>query len=92
MPLYRRVARRGFSNYPFKVTYEVVSLAKLNAAYEDGETVSVETLKEKGLVKGKDVQVKILNNGELTKKLTIEGIKVSATAAKAVENAGGLVK
>ena len=35
MPLYRRVARRGFSNYPFKVTYEVVSLAKLNAAYED---------------------------------------------------------
>ena len=92
MPLYRRVARRGFSNYPFKVTYEVVSLAKLNAAYEDGETVSVETLKEKGLVKGKDVQVKILNNGELTKKLTIEGIKVSATATKAVENAGGLVK
>ena len=92
MPLYRRVARRGFSNYPFKVTYEVVSLAKLNAAYEDGETVSVETLQEKGLVKCKAVQVKILNNGELTKKLTIEGIKGSATAAKAVENAGGLVK
>ena len=92
MPLYRRVASRGFSNYPFKVTYTAISLSVLDAAYADGETVSLETLKEKGLVKGKDVQVKVLNNGEVTKKLAIEGIKVSQSAKEAVEKAGGSVK
>lgn len=92
MPLYRRVARRGFSNSLFKVTYTAVSLSTLDSCYEDGEVVSLESLKEKGVVKGKDVQVKILNNGEITKKLAIEGIKVSATAKEAVEKAGGSVK
>ena len=92
MPLYRRVARRGFSNYPFKVTYVAVSLSTLDAAYADGDTVTLESLKEKGIVKGKDVQVKILNNGEITKKLALEGIRVSASAAAAVEAAGGSVK
>ena len=92
MPLYRRVARRGFSNYPFKVTYVAVSLSTLDAAYADGDTVTLESLKEKGIVKGKDVQVKVLNNGEVTKKLALEGIRVSASAAAAVEAAGGSVK
>ena len=92
MPLYRRVARRGFSNYPFKVTYVAVSLSTLDAAYADGDTVTLESLKEKGIVKGKDVQVKVLNNGEITKKLALEGIRVSASAAAAVEAAGGSVK
>ncbi len=92
MPLYRRVARRGFSNSLFKVTYTAISLSTLDSCYEDGEVVSLESLKEKGVVKGKDVQVKILNNGEITKKLAIEGIKVSATAKEAVEKAGGSVK
>ena len=92
MPLYRRVARRGFSNYPFKVTYVAVSLSTLDAAYADGDTVALESLKEKGIVKGKDVQVKVLNNGEITKKLALEGIRVSASAAAAVEAAGGSVK
>ena len=92
MPLYRRVARRGFSNYPFKVTYVAVSLSSLDAAYADGDTVTLESLKEKGIVKGKDVQVKVLNNGEITKKLALEGIRVSASAAAAVEAAGGSVK
>lgn len=92
MPLYRRVARRGFSNYPFKVTYTAISLSTLDSSYEDGEVVSLESLKAKGIVKGKDVQVKILNNGEITRKLEIEGIKVSAAAKEAVEKAGGSVK
>ena len=92
MPLYRRVASRGFSNYPFKVTYVALSLSAIDAAFADGDVVTAAALKEKGLVKGKDVQAKILNNGEITKKLTIEGVKVSASAAKAVEQAGGSVK
>lgn len=92
MPLYRRVARRGFSNALFKETYQVVSLTAVSAKYEDGETVNVETLKAKGLVKGADVLVKILANGELTKKVSFEGVKCSQAAKAAIEAAGGSVK
>ena len=92
MPLYRRVARRGFSNCPFKVTYEVVSLSVISEKYADGETVSLETLKEKGIVKGNGVQVKVLSNGSLTKKVAFEGVKMSQSAKAAVEAAGCSVK
>lgn len=92
MPLYRRIARRGFSNCPFKVTYEAVSLSRLDELFADGEVVTLEALKAKGVVKGKDVQVKVLNNGEVTRKLNLEGIKVSAAAKEAIEKAGGSVK
>lgn len=74
------------------MTYVALSLSAIDAAFADGDVVTAAALKEKGLVKGKDVQAKILNNGEITKKLTIEGVKVSASAAKAVEQAGGSVK
>ena len=92
MPLYRRVARRGLSNAPFKVTYEVISLDTISANYADGETVSLETLKEKGIVKGVGVQVKVLSNGSLTKKVAFEGVKMSQSAKAAVEAAGCSVK
>ncbi|MBR1919517.1 MAG: 50S ribosomal protein L15 [Spirochaetales bacterium] len=92
MPLYRRVARRGFSNALFKETYQVVSLSVISDKYEDGETVSVETLKAKGIVKGAEVLVKILANGELTKKVAFEGVKCSQAAKTAIEEAGGSIK
>ena len=92
MPLYRRVARRGFSNYPFKVTYQAISLQDLEVSYEAGETVNDESLRAKGLIKGQETIAKILCNGELTKALTVEGIKCSATAAEKIKAAGGDVK
>ncbi len=92
MPLYRRTARRGFSNAYFKVTYQAVSLDKINELFEDGETVTLEALKAKGVVKGKEVQVKILANGEITKKITFEGVKASSAAKEAIEKAGGCVR
>ena len=92
MPLYRRVARRGFSNCPFKVTYEVVSLSVISEKYADGETVSLETLKEKGIVKGNGVQVKVLSNGTLTKKVAFEGVCMSQSAKAAAPAAGCSVK
>jgi large subunit ribosomal protein L15 len=64
----RRLARRGFSNYPFKEEYEVVSLDVVSVNFEDGEVVSLESLKDKGLVKGPTPSAKVLANGELTKK------------------------
>lgn len=92
MPLYRRVARRGFSNYPFKIEYETVNVSELNEKFSDGDTVSVDTLKEKGIVKGKDKRVKILGDGEITKKLTIDVEKVSAGAKEKIEKAGGKIE
>ena len=92
MPLYRRVARRGFSNYPFKQEYQVVSLDAISTKYEDGEVVTLESLKDKCMVKGVDVQVKILANGELTKKVIFEGLKISATAIEKIKAAGGEIR
>ena len=92
MPLYRRVARRGFSNYPFKVEYTVVSLDALNEAFKDGETVNDASLRDRCVIKGVNTQAKILANGELSKKLVVEGVKVSASAAEKIRAAGGEVK
>lgn len=92
MPLYRRIARRGFTNAPFKETYEVLSLDTVSANYADGETVNEESLREKGILRGVGVQMKVLNNGELTKKVAFEGVKVSESAKSAIEKAGGSVK
>ncbi len=91
MPLYRRLARRGFSNYPFKVERQPISLAELERVFAEGETVSAETLKAKGLIKGQ-VEAKILADGELAKKLVIEGVKVSAAAAEKIKAVGGEVR
>ncbi len=90
MPLFRRLARRGFSNYPFKVVYQAINLDEIEKKYEDGETVSLETLKAKGFAKGVR-PVKILGNGELTKKLTVDMKAVSASAKEKIAKAGGTV-
>jgi len=92
MPLYRRVARRGFSNYPFKQEFEVVSLDALSSKFDDGEVVNLDALKARKMVKGVDVQVKILANGELTKKVIVEGLKVSASAVEKIKAAGGEIR
>lgn len=92
MPLYRRVARRGFSNYPFKVENQAVSLSTIDAVFEDGAVVSDATLREAGVIKGKDTVAKILATGEITKKVTVEGLKLSKAAADKIVAAGGSVK
>ena len=92
MPLYRRVARRGFSNYPFKVENQAVSLSTIDSVFEDGAVVSDATLREAGVIKGKDTVAKILATGEITKKVTVEGLKLSKAAQEKIEAAGGSVK
>ena len=91
MPLFRRVSRRGFKNYPFKVTFAVVNVADLEQKFENDETVTWEALVERNLIKAKDVLVKILGDGELTKKLTIEMLDLSASAREKIEKAGGKI-
>ena len=90
MPLYRRLARRGFSNHPFKKTFQVVNLGEIERRFEDGETVDPASLLAKGLAKG-PVPVKILGNGEITKKLGFKVAALSASAKEKIEKAGGSV-
>ncbi|MDR3167624.1 MAG: 50S ribosomal protein L15 [Treponema sp.] len=90
MPLYRRLAQRGFSNYPFKKVFQVINLGEIEKRYDAGETVNNATLKGKGLVK-KAIPVKILGSGELTKKLNFKVDAVSASAKEKIEKAGGAV-
>lgn len=92
MPLFRRVAQRGFSNYPFKKEYECFNLCDLEAKYADGETVDKLSLIAKGLLKKADASVKILGNGDITKKFTVKVDKISASAKEKIEKAGGSVE
>ncbi len=94
MPLYMRLPKKGFSNAPFKTVYAEVSLAQIDAKFDGGE-VTKAALIEKGLIKGanKQLPVKILANGELTKKLTFVSIsKFSKSAREAIEKLGGEIK
>ncbi|WGI36570.1 50S ribosomal protein L15 [Mesomycoplasma lagogenitalium] len=89
-PLFRRLPKIGFNNIN-KIEYQIVSLAKLEQNYNDGDKVSLESLFEKRLVRRKTMPVKLLASGSLTKKLTIEVNSVSTTAKEVVEKLGGTV-
>lgn len=91
MPLHRRLPKRGFNNTRFQDKIAVVNVASLNGRFEDGDTVNMESLKAARLVKGSYDAVKVLGNGDLAKKLTVEGCKVSATAREKIEKAGGSI-
>ena len=88
MPLHRRVPKRGFTNI-FRTEYDVVNLDQLEAAFDAGATVTVETLREHGLVGSRKSLVKILGRGELTKALTVHAHKFSGKAAEKLAAAGG---
>ena len=90
LPLFQRLPKRGFHNYT-RVEYMVVNVEQLNV-FEDGATVDVEALIKQGLVKDVKDGVKILGNGELTKKLVVKANKFSESAKKAIEVKGGSVE
>ena len=88
-PLQRRVPKRGFTNI-FRVEYEVINLDKLNN-FADNTEITIDLLKEKGLIKKNSIRVKLLSDGELTKKLNIKLQKASKKAIEKVEKAGGKI-
>ena len=88
MPLYRRLAQRGFSNYPFKQEWQIVNLGEIEKRYESGDTVDAAALLKKNLIKG-SAPVKVLANGVLTKKLSFKVDAVSGSAKEKIEKAGG---
>ncbi len=91
MPLHRRLPKRGFNNVRFADKVVVVNTAHLQKFFNDGDTVNEESLREKGLVKGAFDQIKVLGNGELSKKLTVAVDALSASAKVKIEAAGGTI-
>ena len=90
MPLFRRIPKRGFKCRNSK-TIISINVSDLNR-FEDGATVTVESLKEAGLVKNSRDGIKVLGNGELTKKLTVQVNAASKAAVEKVEAAGGKIE
>ena len=90
MPLFRRLPKKGFSNEQFRDVFETVNVGELNI-FEDGSVINEASLREKNLVNRVCDAVKILGNGELTRKLTVEIKSLSASAREKIEKAGGSV-
>ena len=91
MPLFRRMPKRGFSNVQFKNRYHVVNIKTLEAYVADGAEVTAETLAAAGVIRDTQLPLKVLGEGELTRKLSVTAAKFSASARTKIEAAGGTV-
>ncbi len=90
MPIYRRLPKRGFFNI-FKTNNAVLNVKDLDR-FEEGTTIDVAVLREAGMVKGRVDGVKLLGNGETTKKFFLKNILVSQTAKEKIESVGGTIE
>lgn len=88
-PLYRRLPKRGFNNARFETKYATINLDDLNKFFQDGDIVTPEILKERGIIKNQLSGIKVLANGNLEKKLTVKAHRFSSTAVTKIEAAGG---
>ncbi|ACH94735.1 50S ribosomal protein L15 [Borrelia recurrentis] len=91
-PLYRRLPRRGFSNHDYKIRYEIVGLGDIDRKFETGDLVNYDTLFQKGLVNKNKKNIKILANGELTKKVNFEISRISKSAEELATKIGCSIK
>ena len=87
LPLYRRIPKRGFSNHMFKTTYAVINVEDLNV-FEDGAVVTPALLKDAGIIKNQLDGIKVLGNGKLEKKITIQANKFSTSALEKIKESG----
>ena len=88
MPLHRRVPKRGFTNI-FRTEYDVVNLDQLEKLFAQGATVTVDALRDAGIVGSRSAKVKVLGRGEVKKALTVQAHKFSGKAAEKIAAAGG---
>ena len=91
MPLQRRLPKRGFKNFLIKVSFEVINLDRLQAAFEGKNDISLDDIYERGLCRF-GAPVKILGEGEVTSALKVEAHRFSRSAAEKIRSAGGEVK
>jgi large subunit ribosomal protein L15 len=88
MPLFRRLPKRGFSNYNFATRFQIVNVSQLEK-FDEGTTVGIEQLSNAGLIDSRKSKVKILGNGELTKKLEVTAHRFSKSAEQKIVGCGG---
>lgn len=91
MPYFRQMPKLGFSNEVFRNVYHIVNVEQINEHFNDGDIVNPESLVNAGLIRDTKIPVKVLGNGELTKKLNITAAKLSKSAVTKIEEAGGTV-
>ena len=89
MPAFRRMPKRGFSNARFRTVYSVVNVGDLEARFETGDHVSPTALVQAGLIRDVRHPVKVLGQGELKKKLTVDAAKYSKQAEEKIKAVGG---
>lgn len=89
IPMWKRFPKRGFSNVEFMTRYAIVNLKALDARFGDGEEVNAESLVKLGLIRDTKLPVKVLGEGEITKKLTVTAAKFSKSASDKITAAGG---
>ncbi len=92
MPLIKRVPKRGFSNYPFKKEYAVINVMDLEELFDNGTEITAELLLESGVIKKVLDGIKVLGDGDITKKFTVKVQKISESAKNKIEAAGGKVE
>lgn len=88
IPLFRRLPKRGFSNFKFAARYEIVNVSQLER-FDDGSSVGLEQLSDAGLIPSGKSMVKILGDGELTKRLQVNAHRFSKTAEQKIIGCGG---
>lgn len=91
VPLHRRLPTRGFTRGRFLRRLDVINLGQIEKMFKEGETVSLESLRSKGFIKGVSHGVKVLADGELTKKVTFQ-VEAMSTAAKEKLSAAGMLQ
>ncbi len=91
MPLFRRIPKRGFSNAPFRVDYDIVNVCDLDELFSNGDEVTKQTLVKVGLLRNDRVLVKVLGDGDIAKKLTVLADRFSKSAKEKITAAGGTV-
>lgn len=89
MPLHRRLPKRGFNNTEFRDTVAIVNVSDLERCFDDGAAVNEASLRERGLIRGRIDGIKILGDGDITRKLTVVANQISAGAKEKLEKAGG---
>jgi large subunit ribosomal protein L15 len=92
MPTFRRIPKRGFNNYNFTTRYAIVNVASLEERFENGAHVTAEALRLCGLVRKAGLPIKVLGEGDLKKKLTVDAAKFSKSAEEKIKAAGGEIK
>ncbi|MDR1482951.1 MAG: 50S ribosomal protein L15 [Synergistaceae bacterium] len=89
MPLSRRIPKRGFSNFRHATNYQIVNIGDLGDRFDDGAVITLEELHSKRLISSLNLPVKILGEGDLTRKLTVMANAFSSSAKNKIETAGG---